>query len=382
MVDWLARAGQLSPLLAAAAPRIEAQRRLPADVLSALHDSGLFRLLLPRALGGAEVDPALFSQVTELLAQADASTAWCVCQACGCSMSAAYLPPAVAAQVFAPGSTMAWGPGTGRADMVDGGYRITGRWAYASGGHHATWLGGRCQLVTQDGAPAARTMVFPAAAARWSDDWHAIGLKGTGSDGYAVTDLFVPDAFSFATDYTLVPDAEKDERHERGRLYGFPAQSVFAAGFAGVALGLARAVLNQFLEVARSKTPRGSTALLREDATVQLQFGRAEVRLRAARAFLQQALHEAWAAAVPPRPLTLDERVALRMAITHAILEAKDALDAVYHAVGASAVFEAQPFERRFRDMHSGVQHLQGRLQHFATIGRHLFGLEIDSTFV
>ncbi len=383
MTDWLARAREIAPLLAAAAPRIEEQRRIPEDVLAALHASGLMRLLLPRSFGGGEIDPASYAEVLEALACADGSTAWCVGQANGCSMSAAHLPPSVAAKIFeAPGTVMAWGPGSGQAVAVEGGYKISGTWSYASGGRHATWLAGRCQISGPAGGKAgARTFVFPAASARWEDIWQAIGLKGTASDRYSVADLFVPADHSFTADYTLVPE-EGDGRYEKGALYCFPAQSVFAGGFAGVTLGLARGVLDAFLETANSKTPRGSTALLREDPVVQLQFGRSEVRVRAARAFLLQSLREAWDAATPPKPLTLDQRVALRMAITHAMLEARDAVDAVYHAVGASAVFAKEPYERRFRDMHAAVQHLQARQQHFMAVGRHLFGLEIDTTFV
>ncbi len=354
-----------------------------------MHEAGLFRLLQPRVLGGAEAEPAVFMQVIEAIAQGDASTAWCLCQACGSSMSAAYLPPEAAREMFGPGVSVAWGPGTGQAVPVEGGYRITGRWSFASGGRHATWLGGRCQIVGPDGKPRVdsrgkvigHTMLFEAKAANWADDWQTIGLRGTGSDTYSVKDVFVPESHSFATDYTLSPD-HTTRRYVSDRLYCFSAQSVFASGFAGVALGLARAVLDDFLKTARDKTPRGSTLLLREDPVIQLRFGEAEARLRAARVFLIQTLREMWAAVTPPEPTTLDQRVAIRMAATRALLEAKEALDSVYHAAGATAVFDRQPYERRFRDMHTVVQHIQARQQHFMVIGRHIFGLEIDPTYV
>ncbi len=375
--------------MAASADRIEADRRLPADILAALHDAGLFRLLLPKALGGAELEPALFMQTIEAVAQGDASAAWCLCQANGSSMAAAYLPPQAAREMFGPNVSVAWGPGSGRAVPVAGGHRISGKWSFASGGRHATWLGGRCQILKPDGQPetdsagkpVGRTMLFEASAATWTDDWQTIGLRGTGSDSYTVKDVFVPETHSFATDYTLSPD-DTTKRYITERLYCFPAQSIFASGFAGVALGLARAVLDDFLRTARDKTPRGSTQLLREDGVIQLRFGEAEARWRAARVFLIETLREMWAAATPPKPLTLEQRVAIRMAATRALLEAKEALDSIYHAAGATAVFDRQPYERRFRDMHTVVQHIQARQQHFAVIGRYLFGLEIDTTYV
>ena len=375
--------------MAAAAERIESDRRLPDDILTALHDAGLFRLLLPKALGGAELEPPLFMQTIEAVAQGDASTAWCLCQANGSSMAAAYMPPAAARDMFVPDVSVAWGPGSGQAVPVAGGHRISGRWSFASGGRHATWLGGRCHMIGPDGQPlrdaagkpVGRTMLFEASAATWTDDWQTIGLRGTGSDSYTVKDVFVPETHSFATDYTLSPD-ETTKRYITERLYCFPAQSIFASGFAGVALGLARAVLDDFLKIAREKTPRGSTQLLREDAVVQLRFGEAEARVRAARVFLIETLRETWAHTSPPAPLTLEQRISIRMAATRALLEAKDALDSIYHAAGATAPFNRQPYERRFRDMHTVVQHIQARQQHFAVIGRHLFGLEIDTTYV
>ncbi|HEX9462638.1 MAG TPA: acyl-CoA dehydrogenase family protein [Alphaproteobacteria bacterium] len=385
----LEQARRLRPLLAAAASRIEAERRIPDDVLSALHDAGLFRVLMPRGLGGLELEPALFVQVTEAIAEGDASTAWCLCQACGSSMAAAYLEPAVAREIFKPRVSIAWGPGAGRAVPVDGGYRVSGTWSFASGGRHASWLGARCQLLDSGGTPRTdaagkivhHTMLFPASAAEWADTWRTIGLRGTASDTYSVNDVFVPEKHSFTTDYTLSPD-DTTKRYLSDRLYCFPAQSIFAPGFAGVALGTARAVLDAFIATAREKTPRASTQQLRDDPIVQLRFGEAETRLRRARVFLLQTLREAWANVAPPEVLSLDQRVAIRMAATGALHEARDAVDMVYHLAGATAIFDAQPFERRFRDIHSVVQQIQGRQQHFATIGRHLFGLEVDKTYI
>ena len=387
--DPVAAARRVGPLLAAAAERIETARRLPDDVVAALHDAGLYKLLLPRSLGGLELEPSIFIQVTQAIAEADASAAWCLCQASGSSMAAAYLEPQVARDIFKPGVSIAWGPGAGRALPVDGGYRVSGTWSFASGGKHAAWLGARCQVIGADGKPRTdaagkvvnHTMLFPAGEATWADNWRTIGLRGTGSDTYSVKDVFVPEKNSFTSDYTLSPD-DTTTRYLSDRLYCFPAQSVFASGFAGVALGIARAMLDSFIATAREKTPRASTQQLREDPVVQLRFGEAEIRWRRARAFLLQTLRDAWAAVTPPAVLSLEQRVAIRMAATGALLEARDVADIVYHLAGATAIFDAQPFERRFRDIHSVVQQIQGRQQHFATVGKHLFGLEIDKTYI
>ena len=362
---------------------------MPDDVVVALHDAGLTRLLLPRALGGAELAPEIFFQVIEAIAEADASTAWCLCQGSGCSMSSAYLPTAAARTIFGPRASMAWGPGSGRAAPVDGGYKVSGTWSFASGGRHATWLGGRCQLLDAAGKPrfdaagkmVGQTMLFPAASVTWTDTWDTIGLCGTGSDTYTVTDLFVPEQYTFATDYTLSPD-DTTKRYITDKLYGMPAQSLFASGFAGVALGTARAALDAFAATARDKTPRGTSQALRDDVVVQFRFGESETRTRRARSFLLHTLRETWAAMSPPQTLTLDQRVAIRMAATGAILEARDVVDMIYHLAGATAIFAKQPYERRFRDVNTVAQQIQGRQQHFAMVGRHLFGLDVDITYI
>ena len=173
------------------AEQIEEERRLPPSLVASLHEAGLFRMLLPRALAGGEVDPVTFVRVIEEIAKADASTAWCLCQASGCSMTAAYLEPAVGAEIFGqdPLAVLAWGPGPdARAVAAEGGYRVTGTWSFASGCRHATWLGGECPITDADGAarrradgkPRTRTMLFPAGRATMIDVWHVSGLTRHG----------------------------------------------------------------------------------------------------------------------------------------------------------------------------------------------------------
>jgi alkylation response protein AidB-like acyl-CoA dehydrogenase len=168
--DWVLRAREFAPELAAAADEIECRRELPEPIVAALAERGFFRLLLPRSLGGAELLPADFVPVIEEIAKADASTAWCLNQAAGCSMTAAYLEPAAACEIFgAPRGILAWGPGPGTARVVDGGYRVTATWSFASGSHNAAWLGCHVPIIEADGtprlhpdgSPVVRTMLFP-----------------------------------------------------------------------------------------------------------------------------------------------------------------------------------------------------------------------------
>src|SRR5579862_444539 len=212
--DYVARAASIGPLLAASADEIERNRELPPAVLSALIDNGMFRLLQPRSLGGAELDPMTYVQVIEQLASCDASTGWCVEQANGCSMAAAYLDRDVAAEIFGPDGIVAWGPvGPAELRAVSGGYRLTGGWNFASGSHHASWLGAHVVMCGADGAPLCRpdggevlrTLLFPKSAATITDIWHVVGLRGTGSDRYEVSDLFIPERYTAVRDPRIRP---------------------------------------------------------------------------------------------------------------------------------------------------------------------------------
>jgi alkylation response protein AidB-like acyl-CoA dehydrogenase len=379
----LERARELAPTLAAAADQIERERRLPAPLVQALHDGGFFRLLLPRTLGGSELDPGTFVQITETIAAADASTAWVVCQTTGCSMVSAYLAPEVAQKIFGEGGVLAWGPPAGsRAVAVDGGYRMSGRFNFASGSRHATWLGGQAPIVEADGTPRRRhgvaerrTLLFPASQAVMDDVWHVIGLRGTGSDSFTVDDVFVPHAHTVARD-------DPAERRLQAPLYCFPQGSLYASGFAGVAMGIARTLLDDFLALARDKTPRGYSRTLRESAVTQARVAHAEAQLGSARVYLLSTLDEVWRAVGRTGTLGLDQRVKIRLAASHAIAEARDVADFAYHAAGGTAVFTSQAFERRFRDIHTVAQQLQGRDDHFENVGKFLLDLPPDTTWL
>ena len=383
--EHVERARRLAPQIEACADQIENERRLVEPVLESLFAAEMFRLLLPRSLRGAEADPVTFVTVIEEIAKADASTAWCLCQASGCSMSAAYLPPDVASDVFGePRSVLAWGPGPdARAIAVEGGYRVSGMWSFASGCRHATWLGGHAPICETDGSfrrnaegkVVERTMLIPAASAQIVDVWHVSGLKGTGSDVFTVTDLFVPHAYSISRD-------DPAERRQPGPLYCFPAGSLYASGFAGVALGIARRMLDAFRALATEKTPRGFKRPLAESAVIQSQVAQAEAQLRSARGFLLSSLDEIWRTVGSSGVLTLDQRVLIRLASTYAIHQAKAVADTTHHAGGATSIFIESAFDRGFRDMHAVTQQLQGRQSHFETVGRFLFGLEPDTTFL
>lgn len=387
--DPVARARALAPVIEAAAPRIEAARELPADLLDALHAARLFRTLLPRALGGDEATPETYARMMEVIARADASTAWCIGQASGCSMAAAYVAPEVAHRIWDPReAALAWGavgPAEQVAEVVEGGYRVTGNWGFASGGRHATWFGGHCRVRERDGTirTAAgggsyeRTMLFPREAVTMTPNWQVMGLRGTGSDSYAITDLFVPDAF------TVRRDRDEERRAlGHGALYRFTTTHLYATGFASVALGLARGLLDEFVALAGGKTPSNTARLLRDSPVLQSGLAWAEGKWRAARAGLHTALREAQAHVDTGAAMTTEHKVAIRLGATFAIHQAKEVADFAWAEAGATAIFESQPFERRFRDLHAVTQQVQARRNHFETVGQHLMGLTPNPRFL
>jgi alkylation response protein AidB-like acyl-CoA dehydrogenase len=381
--DYVARVRDMAPALAAAAAEIDRRRELPDAIVDALVERGLFRLLLPHALGGAELLPAQYVPIVEELAKTDASAAWCVNQNSGCSMTAAYLAPEVASEIFGGArGILAWGPGPGEARIAPGGYRVTATWSFASGSHHASWLGchvpvieadGRARLHP-DGTPDVRTILFPKSATEFTDIWHTIGLRGTGSDQYSVTDLFVPEAHSLD-----VLSRRGEAAREPGLLYRFSSLNLYAAGFAGVALGIARSTLAHFIELARDKIPRGARKTMRDNNVTQAQVAQAEARLSSARLWLIHSLEDITEAVARRGHITLDERMTIRLSATFAIHTALEVVDCLYQAAGATAIFDVNPFERRFRDIHSVAQQLQGRQAHFETVGQHLMGLQADT---
>jgi alkylation response protein AidB-like acyl-CoA dehydrogenase len=386
-VDCVANARALAPMILEAAPRIEAERGLPADLVDALHEARLFRMLVPRSLGGEEISPIEYVQAIEEIAKADASTAWCIGQTSVCSTISKAMNPKVAEEIFKknPRGMLAWGPsGNGKAIADKGGFRVSGVWPFASGSRQATWLAAHCIVYEADGEPRCdadgkpvqRTLVLPREAATIKDVWHVIGLRGTGSDTYSFTDVFVPEERAVAY-HALNPT----ERHERGPLYAFTIYQLFGCSFPAIALGIARTTLDAFCALAQSKTPMGQTAVLRDSAVVQSQVGVAQSALAAARSFFYDALGEIWQSA-QSGAILLDQRVRLRMGCIHATQQARQIVENAYLAAGATAIFESNPFERRFRDMHAVSQQAQSQFSIYEAVGRHFLGLPHNSRLI
>ena len=383
--DHVARARTLVPLLNDAAPRIEAGCQLPDDVLDAMHAARLFHLLVPRSVGGVELSPSIYIQAVEQIARGDASAAWCMNQQGGCAMSAAYLSETAAKEMFGGyRDALAWGQTPGaRAVRAEGGWRLTCHGSFASGSRHCSWLGAHVATFEADGTPRhhpdgkpiERTMLFPRARAKITDTWQVLGLRGTGSDDYEVTDLFIPEAHAIARDHPA-------ERRETGLTYRFSSLSIYASGFAMVALGVARTLLDAFIKLAAQKTQAHAPVPMRDSTAVQALIGHADVTLRSARCWLIQVMRDAEAGVRLRGELNLDERVAIRQAATFAIGQARDVVNKVYHEAGSTAIFNRFPIERRFRDINAVSQQLQGRSAHLETVGQHLMEMPVNQRWL
>jgi indole-3-acetate monooxygenase len=375
-VDPLTNAKALARELADAADEVESTRRIPAPLLARMHELRLCRMLLPHSSGGDEIDPGTYLLTVEEVARHNGSIGWNVFVANSAALIAPYLELETARKIYSdPNALIAWGPPNETvADVEPGGYRVTGEWGFASGSRQATWMGLHCMVRETDGStrmttgghPEIRSMLFPVEQAIQLDTWHTIGLRGTASDSYRVEDLFVADAF---TGLRTAPET----RTEPGPLYAFTMQGLYAVGVAGVALGIAGAMLDAFKELATQKTPRGLDTLA-DRTGVQSGVAKGEARIGAGRAYLLESLRDIYATARPDVPINVDERARVRLGTTNAIHGAIEVADWVYHEAGVNSIFPGDPFERRFRDIHTLSQQIQARDAHYETVGQVMLG--------
>jgi len=211
-------------------------------------------------------------------------------------------------------------------------------------------------------------MVFRKSEAQIIDNWQVLGLRGTGSDSYALKDHFVPQAFTAGRDNPA-------ELREKGPLYQFTSGMIYAMSFAHVSMGIAKGAFDAFIEIARDKVPRGAKGTLRENNVIQSQVSQCEAKLKSSRAYLRGVIAEMWDEARNTGQISADYHPQLRLAATWAINQSRDIVAAIYQAAGSTAIFENNPLERRMRDIHAGTQQGQGRQVHFETVGQIMMGL-------
>lgn len=381
MTDLRAASRHLVPLLRERAAEAEAGARVPRDLSDQLGEAGLYRMLVPSALGGAEAHPRLFAEVLETLATGDGAAAWVVMTGSTTGVLTAYLdedaarelldaePAAALAGVFAP---------TAMAVPEDGGYRVSGRWAYGSGAQNAAWIMGGAVVPTAegprrlaDGSVEIRSCFFRAADVTIHDTWKVSGLRGTGSHDLEVAEVFVPTARTAC----LAQDAP---RHD-APLYRFPVFGLLATGVSAVGLGLAARALELAHEHAIGKTKIGSSKTLADSELVQIELARARGDLGAARAYLHSTLEATWESTAGGAPITVPQRAELRLAASHAARAAAAVVDSCYSLCGGRAIWDRNPLSRIFRDVHVMTQHIMVGNQVDRAVGRIGLGLKTNT---
>lgn len=361
----------LAPLVAERRESFDRERRLPGDLYAALADAGLFRLWLPKALGGAELSPLEFQTVVEAAAALDGSIGWLVGNGGGMSRVGGYLKEAAAREMFSdPRAFVVSATGAvGSAVPVAGGYRVSGRWPFGSGSHHASWFMGLASV--KDGAGQEQPPLachFPRANVTIHDTWHVSGLRGTGSCDFEVKELFVP--------AERVHPLTGHSPAQPGLVYRMPALSVYAWTVATVPLGIARGATRAFAELANRRSRSGTQALLRDRETVQATVGRASALHQSARAFLVAAMTDLIAHTDAGGEGLVAARITFRVACAHAAESAVRIVDTLAAEAGTAAIFEASALERTVRDVHAAVKHVAMTPNIYIAGGRQELGLD------
>jgi alkylation response protein AidB-like acyl-CoA dehydrogenase len=375
--DIVAAAIRLAPAVRAASDDAEQMRQTPPSLAAEITRAGIYQMYLPRSVGGPETPPLTAFRVVEELSKADGSVGWCAMIATALSLSVGRLPAEVGRELAGtPADYRGAGsarPG-GRAWEVPGGYRVKGRWNFASGIQNARWL--YCTSIMMDGdaprrtaagTPALRALWVPRESVTIVDTWSVMGMRGTGSQDFTVDDVFVPARRSCLSD---------DPPYETGALYHPRAWYVnLWTPSAANALGIARGAIDSLAEIAATEASTMSANLLRDRPMVQARIAEAEAIVNAARAFVFDAVGSLWRKLCAGEAPSDRDVAQGRLALVHAMHESVRAVDKVFHAAGTNAIYTRLPLERAFRDVHVAVQHAAGLPSYFESAGKVLLGL-------
>ncbi len=358
----------LGPRIRELASEIESARQLDPELAATFAELGVWRMAVPSAAGGSQLALREIVNVIEELSYQDGSVGWCAMIGGTSGLLYAHLDPDVASKLFstAPCICGVVAPG-GRGTKVEGGIQLSGRWAFGSGVDGADLMG-LGTLIETDGGPTFRMAIVPKTAYEIVDTWYVSGLRGTGSKDVLVDDIFVPDEHLC----TLATPVDK------GALYVFPLFGLLALGVASVCLGIARRAVDELRELAAEKRPTGSRRRLAERSATQVDFARAMAELFAARTFMDSAITDAWERVEAGAEPSIDDRVKLRLAATHAARTSATVVDLMYEAGGATSIYASSPLQRCFRDVHTATQHLVVSPATYELAGRVLLGIETE----
>ena len=372
-------AAELAEAFRERSDEIEAARRIPADVSLRMADAGFYRMGAPQSIGGLETAPATSSEVFEILARGDASCAWVAFIGMTSSTALAALPASSAQAILADPQTLVTGvfAPTGAAERCDGGFRVSGRWQWGSGSQNAQWVLGGCQLLEAGepmrdakGRPRSTMVLMPTSEIRFDDTWHTSGLCGSGSLDYEADDVFVPDDRVVGFCREGLPPLTP--------LSAFPNFSLLALGIGAVCMGIARAAIDDLVELATAKARTGSRKTIAERSASQAALAQAEADLRSARQLFYATLDEAWNRANAGEAIDLPQRRDLRLATTNAVMRSVGVVDAMVALAGGTAVYRSSRLQRQFRDIHVAKSHIMVAPSTLEVIGASLFGIDAN----
>lgn len=360
---------RIRPLLAEQSSHFDRDRRISDEAFAALSEAGFFRLLLPVQLGGCGLSPLDFMTLVEHAAELDGTIGWLVGNGGGMSRVGGYLTLDAAREVFGRSSAfVASSTGAiGKAVPVDGGYRITGRWPFASGAPHATTFAPLCEV--NDGSGRIVLTFLPREAVNLIDNWHVSGMKGTGSWDFEADNVFLPAAF--VCDFQPTPT-------DAGVVYRLPGVSAFVWTVATVPLGIAKGAIDAFISASSQHRRQDMTVPIAERELAQSEIGRCLARCRAARAYMRSAMSSLCASVEGGGSDLVAARIDYRLACSHAAEVAVAVVLRINDLTGARALAECQPFERRERDVRAAAKHIAMSAEQFVIGGRHAFGGDIS----
>ncbi|MPY92876.1 MAG: hypothetical protein GEV08_07335 [Acidimicrobiia bacterium] len=370
--DVLESARRVAPLARERAEGAEAAGRLPADLVAALAEAGLFRLFVPKAYGGLEVEPLVGLEAIEVVSQADGSAGWCVNIGATTATMSWYLEPEWARRIYGDpmvvtGGTFAPG-GTGR--VVDGGWVVDGRWGWGSGTQHCQWV--NAGVRTDDGE--FHLMYVPAEDVRFLDTWHVAGLEATGSTDFAIEGAFVPRG------RTMQPTVSATRVDVP--LAHVPNFTLLASGVATVVLGIARRAVDELASLVVERAPSLGRQPLSHLGVVQLALARAEADVASARAHLFDQVGRLWEAVRSGARPSVAQRADVRLACSAGAAAARAAVDRCFTVAGGSAVYLTSPLQRCLRDVHVASQHAMLSPRVFETWSRVRLGLDADTALL
>lgn len=383
----VAVARELGPLIKEHAAEAEQQRRLSAPVIQALDRAGLTKLLLPKALGGREVDPVTCARVMEEIASFDAAAAWLLMVSNSGAFTYSVFPDKTVESLLADRDgwlTAAAIQPPVAAHEVSGGYKLNGRRPFASGISSARYvmltamvMDGDQPRMTEAG-PQIILTVMPAADVEILDTWHGLGLRGSNSNDVVVKDTFVPTSHTTP----MVPGFQANQ-HFSGPLYRMPIMAaVVAPLIPPIALAVARNAIEEVKALSSKRVPMASMVPLRDRGVAQARLGSAEARLRAARAALYDALAETWERTLAGARSTLQHKADVMLVAAHAAQTGAEVVDMMFTSGGSSAVFDSHPLQKLFRDSQVIRQHGFVCAARYETYGQVAMGLQPDLPFL